>query len=108
MTTVTLRSTPVLHIERARARVCRFFRLSTDLFLFPNETVFSPFLRNRTEQRAMKALTCFADHHRRSIRHRIIVMPDNKLYDLLGVSRNASDQEIKKVRVTHTVEDLDE
>jgi curved DNA-binding protein CbpA len=24
-------------------------------------------------------------------------MPDSKLYDILGVSRNASDQEIKKV-----------
>ena len=24
-------------------------------------------------------------------------MPDNKLYELLGVSRNATDQEIKKV-----------
>ncbi len=24
-------------------------------------------------------------------------MPDNKLYDILGVSRGASDQEIKKV-----------
>lgn len=37
----------------------------------------------------------FSTFCRLSIRFR--TMPDTKLYDLLGVSRNASDQEIKKV-----------
>lgn len=35
-------------------------------------------------------------------------MPDSKLYDILGVPRNASDQEIKKVWWLHKYRNIDD